>query len=120
MDPTEGIGSFNALDREEPYPGIVRQSFSSEGATVSRYTFSPRASFPLHRHAQEQITLVEQGSIEMTIDGVPTTMGAGEFSVVPGNVEHGITAANSGARIVAVVVPRRERGDEYQTSGTVE
>jgi quercetin dioxygenase-like cupin family protein len=120
MDPTEGIGSFNALDREEPYPGIVRQSFSSEGATVSRYTFSPRASFPLHRHAQEQITLVEQGSVEMTIDGVPTTVGAGGFSVVPGNVEHGITAGNSGARIVAVVVPRRERSDEYEPRGEVE
>lgn len=107
MEPTEGTGIFDAIDCEEPYPGILRQSFSTERATVSRYTFSPRASFPLHRHPQEQITLVEQGSVEMTIEGKPTTMGAGAFSVVPGNVEHGITAGDSGARIVAVVMPQR-------------
>ncbi|MGH2578034.1 MAG: cupin domain-containing protein [Solirubrobacterales bacterium] len=112
-----GASSFNALAAEEAYPGVLRQSFSSRHATVSRYTFSPGASFPLHRHSQEQITLVQAGSVEMTIDGDKTTMGAGEFSVVGEGVEHGITAGGQGARIVAIVVPRREPDDGIQLSG---
>lgn len=112
----EGTGSFNTLDSEEPFPGVLRQSFSTREATVSRYTFSPRANFPIHRHAQEQITLIEQGSVEITIAGEQSELGAGEWSVVAPEVEHGITAGPRGARIVAVVVPRRERSDEYSIS----
>jgi quercetin dioxygenase-like cupin family protein len=109
-------GSFNALEAEEAYPGVLRQSFSSEQATVSRYTFSPGAAFPLHRHAQEQITLVESGAIEMTVAGQGSTMGAGEFSVVGKEVEHGITAGPDGARVIAIAIPRRESADEIELS----
>jgi quercetin dioxygenase-like cupin family protein len=109
-------GSFNALEAEEAYPGVLRQSFSSEEATVSRYTFSPGATFPLHRHAQEQITVVQSGAIEMTIAGRSSTMGAGEFSVVGKEVEHGITAGPDGARVIAIVIPRREGDEEIELS----
>lgn len=109
-----GPGSFNALESEEVYPGVLRQSFSSEEATVSRYTFSPGARFPVHRHLQEQITLVQSGSIEMTVAGARNTLGAGEFMVVDRGVEHGITAGSDGAHVVAIVVPRRRDDDEIQ------
>jgi len=112
-----GSGSFSALEGEEAYPGVRRQSFSSEEATVSRYTFSPGASFPLHRHDQEQITLVESGSIELTVAGERRGMGAGDFSVVAKGAEHGITAGPEGARLVAIIVPRRENAEEIEVSG---
>lgn len=106
-------GRFDDLDAAEPYPGVVRRSFDSAKATVNRYEFTPGASFPIHRHAAEQITVIEEGEVEMTVAGSSRRLRAGDFSVVAGNVEHGITAGSDGARILAIVVPRRESADAY-------
>jgi quercetin dioxygenase-like cupin family protein len=105
------IGSFRDLPLEEPYPGLHRRTFESEGATVNQYVFAPSARFPLHRHPQEQITLVEYGEVEMTIAGEVSTLSGGDWSVVAADVEHGIQAGPGGARILAIVVPRRRAAD---------
>jgi quercetin dioxygenase-like cupin family protein len=109
-------GRFDELRAEEAYPGVTRRSFSSSEATVTSYTFEPGASFPLHSHPQEQVTLVTGGSVEMTVEGTVTTHEEGAWSVVSGGVEHGITAGPGGATIVAVIVPRREAADDYELS----
>jgi quercetin dioxygenase-like cupin family protein len=100
-------GSFDALPMEEPFPGVRRRTFSSEQATVAEYVFDPGARFPLHRHDQEQITLVRAGDVELVADGRRQRLAAGAWSVIAGGVEHGITAGRGGARFVAVLVPRR-------------
>lgn len=110
-------GSFADLDPEEVYPGVVRRTFSSTEATVNSYRFEAGASFPVHSHPQEQITLVTGGMVEMTVDGEATTLESGAWSVVSGGVEHGITAGSGGAEIVAMIVPRREAADDYQLAG---
>jgi quercetin dioxygenase-like cupin family protein len=101
------IGTFDELPVDEPYPGLQRRAFDSAGATVTEYRFEPGARFPLHRHPQEQITLIAEGDVEMTIEGTVSRLGAGAWSVVGPEVEHGITAGPEGARILAIVVPRR-------------
>lgn len=108
------IGSFDAQPAEEPFPGVRRESFTTRRATVSRYTFGPGAAFPLHRHPQEQTTLVLEGEVEMAIRDERRALCAGEWSVVGPDVEHGITAGADGARIVAIVAPPRARSDEYE------
>jgi quercetin dioxygenase-like cupin family protein len=105
------LGTFAGLEAETPYPGIVRRAFSTERMTVSEYTFDPGATFPLHRHTQEQVTLVEAGAVRLTADGATETLTAGAWSVMAGGVEHGITAGPEGARIVAVISPRRAADD---------
>jgi quercetin dioxygenase-like cupin family protein len=110
------IGRLDELAPETPYPGVVRRSFDAQGATVTAYEFEPGASFPVHRHAQEQITLIERGSVRMTIGEREVELAAGAWSVVPGGVEHGITAGDSGARFTAIVVPRRAAG-AYEVVG---
>jgi quercetin dioxygenase-like cupin family protein len=105
------IGSFDALPHDKPYPGLERRAFDSAGATVTEYRFEAGAAFPLHRHPQEQITLIAEGEVEMTIDGRASQLRAGDWSVVAPEVEHGITAGPEGARIIAIVVPRRAGPD---------
>jgi len=106
-------GSFDALGADEPYPGLERRVFDADGATVTEYRFAPGARFPLHRHPQEQITLVSDGDVEMTVAGEVLRLSAGAWSVVAPEIEHGITAGRSGARIVAIVVPRRRAPGAY-------
>lgn len=106
-------GSFDDLAAEEPFPGLRRRSFDSGRATVNEYAFQPGASFPLHRHPQEQITLVQQGEVELKVAGETARLKAGDWSVVGPDIEHSITAGRLGARILAIVVPRRESHDDY-------
>ena len=106
-------GDFADLPAAEPYEGLRRRTFDSAGSTVNEYAFEPGVSFPLHRHPEEQITLVLEGSVEWTVDGATSTLGAGAWSVVGPGVEHGITAGPEGARIVAIITPRRARADAY-------
>ena len=103
----EAHGSFADLPVEEPYEGLRRRTFDSEGATVNEYVFEPEARFPIHRHPQEQITLIEEGEVDLTVAGQTTQLRAGDWSVVGPDVEHGIRAGGQGARILAIVVPRR-------------
>ncbi|HVX34154.1 MAG TPA: cupin domain-containing protein [Solirubrobacterales bacterium] len=108
------VGTFAATPEEEPFPGVRRRSFDAEGATVTEYRFEPGATFPRHRHAQEQITMVAAGTVSMTIEGEASEIGPGGYSVVGPQVEHGITAGPEGARFLAVVTPRRGARDEYE------
>lgn len=107
-------GSLDDLPLDEPYPGVARRTLDGEGATLTRYDFEPGARFPVHRHSQEQITLVLEGSVHMALGDDSRDLAAGDWSVVPGEVEHGIEAGSKGARIAAIVVPRRSGMDAYE------
>ncbi len=106
-------GSFESLPADRVYDGVTRRSFSSDRATVTSYTFAAGATFPRHRHAQEQITLIQTGKVGMTIGDRVEHLSAGDWSVIEPEVEHGITAGPGGAVVVAIVVPRREADDAY-------
>lgn len=110
-------GSFEQLPSQEPFRGVSRRSFDSLGSTVNRYSFAPGASFPLHSHKSEQVTLITEGSVEMMVEGEVTNLAKGDWSIVPGGLEHGITAGPEGAAVIAVVTPRRQRADDYELSG---
>jgi quercetin dioxygenase-like cupin family protein len=112
-DPLVAVGRFDDDVADEPYPGVVRRSFSSDQATVTGYWFEPGAIFPIHHHAQEQITLVREGELEFTVGDRVHALSPGAWCVVAPGVEHGLTAGVEGAHVIAIVVPRRERPDAY-------
>jgi quercetin dioxygenase-like cupin family protein len=95
-----------------PYPGIRRRTFDTAQATIAEYAFAPGATFPLHRHPHEQITVVREGSLELTVGGRVTELAPGQWSAIPGHEEHGITAGDDGASFLAILVPRREPHEE--------
>lgn len=106
-------GRFDELPVDEVYAGVERRSFSSKQATVTTYAFAPSATFPTHRHPGEQITLVQDGEAIVTIGKRSETLRAGDWTIVEPDVEHGLRAGPEGARILAIVVPRRASGDAY-------
>jgi quercetin dioxygenase-like cupin family protein len=110
---SDAPGSFDELPVDEPYPGVTRRIFSSDKATFMNYRFEPGARFPRHKHPSEQVTLVQSGTIEMTLGNGVQSLTAGQYSIAPPDVEHGIDAGDGGASIVAVVVPRRDGSSAY-------
>jgi quercetin dioxygenase-like cupin family protein len=107
-------GVLDALPADAPYPGITRRSLDAKGASVVWYAFEPGASFPLHRHPHEQITIVEDGSVSLRTGDETHELDAGAWVVTAGGVDHGITAGDSGARISIVLVPRRAAGERVE------
>jgi unsaturated pyranuronate lyase len=103
------LGSFEELAAETPYAGIDRRVLTTSKATVQEYRFDAGATFPLHQHPQEQITLVIEGSISFNADGKSHDLEAGAWSVVAGDVAHGVTAGPTGARFIAILVPPRKQ-----------
>jgi quercetin dioxygenase-like cupin family protein len=108
------LGVLDALPADSPYPGITRRSLDAKGASVVWYAFEPGAGFPLHRHSQEQITIVEAGSVSLRTADRTHHLEAGAWVVTAGGVDHGITAGDSGARISIVLVPRRAAGERVE------
>ena len=106
-------GRFDQLPAEEIYSGVVRCSFNSEHATVTSYVFAPGAVFPLHHHPQEQITLMQEGTAEMTAGDGVESLSSGDWTIVDAYVEHGLRAGPNGARFLAIVAPRRESANAY-------
>ncbi|MGH2869559.1 MAG: cupin domain-containing protein [Solirubrobacteraceae bacterium] len=114
---TDMAGRFDELPAKEVYAGVVRRTFTSDKATVTRYSFDPGATFPLHRHPQQQITLIEVGEVEMTVADHAAPMSAGDWSVIEADVEHGIRGGPGGAQVLAIVIPARASAEAYTVVG---
>jgi quercetin dioxygenase-like cupin family protein len=63
------------------------------------------------------VTIIHEGSVRMTLGEEVQELGAGSWSVVPGDLEHGITAGPKGASFTAIIVPRRASADAYEEVG---
>lgn len=107
------LGGVTEAASDAPFPGVTRSSFRSAKATLAIYAFEPGAEFPLHRHGEEQITVVCEGEVEFVVAGERHRLVAGQTYVVQPNVEHGLRAGPGGARFLAIVVPPRQRTDAY-------
>jgi quercetin dioxygenase-like cupin family protein len=108
------VASFEDLPVDEPFPGVTRRRLDATGATLTSYRFEPGASFPVHRHPEEQLTLIDEGEVMLRVQDRTRQLSRGAWAVIPGGVEHGITAGPGGARITAIVVPRRATADAYE------
>lgn len=111
--PPPVLGGVSGQREDTPFDGVTRTSHQSAQATVAAYAFEPGAEFPLHRHDEEQITVVCDGEVEFIVEGESHHLGAGETFVVAPGLVHGLRAGQAGARFLAVVVPRRDRADAY-------
>lgn len=92
---------------EELFPGVLRQVVDGTRMTLTRYRFLPRARFPEHHHEQEQLTLVIEGELDLTVGEETFTCRAHDVVVVPPGRPHGATAGPDGALFVSIVSPPR-------------
>jgi quercetin dioxygenase-like cupin family protein len=115
---TQGIpkvhGALESTDPESPFDGVRRVTSQTERSTVTAYCFEGGARFPIHAHAEEQITVVLEGSVEFDVEGERHRLGPGETYVVRSELVHGLQAGPDGARFLAVIVPKRTSANAYR------
>ena len=88
--------------------GIERQMIWGELAMVCRLRFAPHVVTAAHAHPHEQITLVERGKVEFSIDGRRHVAAAGDILVFPPHCVHGATILDEEVVMVDIFAPVRE------------
>lgn len=85
-------GRFVALAEIAPTAfarGLEFQPVVGQNTMLSFVRFAPHAEAPVHVHAEEQLVIILEGTLEFHLDGTVRTLGVGDVAVVPPWVPHG-------------------------------
>ena len=69
--------------------------------SFAQYAIDAGASIHEHHHPNEEVWIVFEGELEVTIDGVKQVAGPGTVAVVPLDARHSVRALTAGRAIVA-------------------
>lgn len=104
-------GNLNDLPDFEPFRGYHGKMVHSDQMTIGHWTIDRDCSIPLHSHPHQQIVNVISGEFELTVDGTPHHLRAGNFFILPGNVPHSGRSLTD-CHLIDVWHPPR---DDYRT-----
>ena len=76
------------LPPQQIWDGIAGRTIHGERITLSLLELEPNCVVPEHSHANEQVGLLIEGSVEFTIGGETKTYGRGDTYFVPDGVAH--------------------------------
>ena len=72
------------------------------------FSFDEGAIGALHSHPHTQVSYVAEGTFDVTVDGMTTTLGQGSSFIVAPNLVHGVVALEKGLLIDTLhAAPRR-------------
>jgi quercetin dioxygenase-like cupin family protein len=106
--------NWDAVEKERMNPFLVRQVIHGDHMTIARLELKKGASVPQHSHHNEQVSMVQSGRILFNLDGVESTLGAGETMRIPPNVPHFVEVTED-CVVFDLFSPRREdwiRGED--------
>ena len=85
----------------EPLPGWKGKFLHSENMSFMHYSVSEDAAvIEDHKHPNEEVWNIIEGSFEVTIDGETRIVGPGDVAIVPTNSSHALRALSEGKAIV--------------------
>ena len=90
-DETDHGGSvipFADLDSYEIASGLFFRPFFAQNISLNFVTFPPDSGFPAHVHPEEQVSIVQEGSMEITIGDHAFVVSRGDVIHFPPNVAH--------------------------------
>jgi quercetin dioxygenase-like cupin family protein len=100
--------NWSGVPTERVGDGIERQMVWGDRVMVCRLRIAPRTVTPVHSHPHEQITLVERGPVEFTIDGQTRIVQTGDVLVFPSHLRHGATMLDEEVVLIDIFSPPRE------------
>lgn len=101
---------YNPDERQakELFPGIFTRTFWGDKILVSLLDMEPHGNVPFHSHPHEQVGMVLEGELELTIDGETRLLTPGQVFVIPGGVEHRARTHDKPAKAIDIFSPVRE------------
>ncbi len=100
------------MSTERLNPLLTRQFVVGAQTMVARIVLAKGCIVPMHSHHNEQISLIESGSLQFTINGHEIIVGPGELLCIPPNVSHMALALEDTVDIDFFVPPRQDWIDQ--------
>ena len=91
-----------------PAPGIQIQPVIGESLMTCWIAMEPGAIVAEHSHANEQLGVVVEGSVTLTVAGETRELVVGDAYLVPSDLAHSGVAGADGVLLVETFVPIRE------------
>lgn len=86
---SSAFGSFNGLEPFGVREGVSLRSVGGEQVLLCRVEYEPGSRVPRHAHEHsEQVMLIVDGEVTMTVEGETRTLRAGDTAVVNRGLEH--------------------------------
>lgn len=96
------IGTWRELEAKDAQRDLDQQIVSFDRLTVVRCVYRKGTDFPEHFHPQEQITIVEEGSLEFDIAGETIKVGKGQTISIDPKVRHATRVVTNDGGAVAL------------------
>ncbi len=108
------IYEWNRVEKEQLSPAFARQVIHAGTMTVARVYLRKGCSVPEHSHHNEQISMMEQGSLKFVIAGQEIVLKAGQVLRIPPNLPHSAEALEDCVATDLFSPPREDwiRGDD--------
>lgn len=108
FDPSgASIVPADEYDAFEIGPGRFFRLVEAEHMTFNFVTFPPNGGFDSHSHPEEQVSIVYEGSMELTIGETTRTVRPGDVFHIPGGVPHSGRTFDEGCRVIDAYSPAR-------------
>ena len=91
----------DTMKTSERLPGWHGRHWESATMSFSSYTIDAGSSIHEHRHPNEEVWVVIDGELDITVGGETHRAGPGCVAVVPPDASHSVRALTSGRAIVA-------------------
>ncbi|HEX9342950.1 MAG TPA: cupin domain-containing protein [Actinomycetota bacterium] len=108
--------SWNGVDPWQIYPGVHLHAAGGERVLLCRVTYAPGTDVARHTHeASEQLMVITDGSVEVTIGTETRKLEAGDACVITRGIEHELHSAEGATFFEALSpvpldhVPDRDR-----------
>lgn len=99
---------FESIAWEYPAEGVRRKIMAYGDQLMAVYVEFKKGSIGAqHSHPHLQISYLQSGTFDVTIDGKTTRQKAGDFYYIPANVMHGVVALDDGI-LIDFFTPMRE------------
>jgi quercetin dioxygenase-like cupin family protein len=108
------VYEWDQVQKEQMNPLFVRQVIHGKTMTVARLNIRKGCAVPEHSHHNEQISMIEQGSMRFVLGGVEKIVKAGEVVQIPPHVPHSAEALEDCIAVDLFSPPREDwiRGDD--------
>ena len=99
------FGTFNGIEPFGMREGVSLRSVGGEQVLLCRVVYEPGSHVPLHAHElTEQLMLIVDGEVTMTVEGETRTLRAGDTAVVNCGLEHELHSAE-GCTFIEALAP---------------
>jgi quercetin dioxygenase-like cupin family protein len=96
------------LKRFSPVGGITMQSISGGQLMANWVTIEPNQQVPRHQHPNEQLGVMLEGALELTIGEETRLLRPGDAYTIPPNLPHSARTLDEGCVVLDVFTPIRE------------